>query len=106
MCFWAVLRNKSTVVIICREYSFLRDPKVSHPVSMSAVLNVDEWMCVYIMYGSWIYEPRCRLKNNILNNIKVDLQEVGCVGMDWIELAQRRDRWWALVNAIMNLQVP
>jgi hypothetical protein len=40
------------------------------------------------------------------DNIKMDLQEVGHVGMDWIELAKDRDRWRALVNAIMNLQVP
>jgi hypothetical protein len=40
------------------------------------------------------------------NNIRMELQEVGCSCMDCIELAQDRDNWWALVNAIMNLRVP
>ena len=45
--------------------------------------------------------PRLRWEDNI----KTDLQEVGFGGMDWIELAQDRDRWRALVNAVMNLQI-
>jgi len=40
------------------------------------------------------------------DNIKMDHQEVGCEGMDWIDLVQERDRWRALVNALMNLRVP
>jgi hypothetical protein len=39
-------------------------------------------------------------------NIKIDFQDVGCGGMDWIELAQGRDRWRTLVNEVMNLWVP
>jgi hypothetical protein len=46
--------------------------------------------------------PRHRWEDNII----MDLQEVGCGGMDWIEVAKDRDRWWELVNAVMNLRVP
>jgi len=40
------------------------------------------------------------------DNIKMDLQEVGCSDMDWIDLAPNRDRWRALVYAVMNLRIP
>jgi hypothetical protein len=48
------------------------------------------------------HEPRRRWEDNI----KMDLREVGWGGMDWINLAQDRNRWRALVNTVMNLRVP
>ena len=47
-----------------------------------------------------VKRPRRRWEDNI----KMDLQEVG--GGDWMELAQNRERWWPLVNEVMNLRVP
>ena len=41
-----------------------------------------------------------------MNNIRMDLQEVGCGYMDWIRLAQDRDRWRKLVSAVMKIRVP
>ena len=46
--------------------------------------------------------PRCRWENNI----KMELQEMVCGYMEWIGLAQDRDRWRTLVSAVMNLRVP
>ena len=50
--------------------------------------------------------PLGRSRGRWENNIKMDLQELECVGMDWIELAQDRDNCRALVNAVMNVRVP
>jgi len=50
--------------------------------------------------------PLGRTRRRWEDNIKMDLQDVGCGGIDWIELARDRDRWRALANAVMNLRVP
>jgi len=50
--------------------------------------------------------PLARPRRRWEDNIKTDLQEVGCGGLDWIKLAQDRDRWRSLVNTVMNLRVP
>ena len=47
-----------------------------------------------------------RPRRGWVNNIRIDLHEVGCGYMDWIGLAQDRDRWRTLVSAVMNLRVP
>ena len=50
--------------------------------------------------------PLGRPRRRWVDNIRMDLQEVGCAYMDWIGLAQNRDRWRTLVSAVMNLRVP
>ena len=50
--------------------------------------------------------PLGRPRRRWVDNIRMDLQEVGCGYMDWIWLAQDRDRWQTLVSAVMNLRVP
>ena len=69
-----------------------------------------EQIFLYILYSVLMGRPEgkrplgrpcCRWEDNI----KMYLQEVGCGGMDWIELAQDRGRWWALVNVVMKFRV-
>jgi len=53
-----------------------------------------------------VRRPLGRPRRRWVDNIRIDLQEVGCGYRDWIGLAQDRDRWRKLVSAVMNLQVP
>jgi hypothetical protein len=50
--------------------------------------------------------PLGKPRRRWVDNIKMDLREIGWDDMDWIDLAQDRDQWRVLVNAVMNLQVP
>ena len=70
------------------------------------VARMGEWRGVYsVLVGKPEGKrPLGRPRRRWEDNIKMDLQEVGRWGMDWIELAQDRDRWWAFVNAVMNLR--
>ena len=68
-------------------------PHTSIPLGVFNSLVEPEWKC-----------PLGRPRRRWEDNIKMDLQEMGCGGMDWIDVAQDRDRWRALVTAVMNIR--
>jgi hypothetical protein len=61
------------------------------------------WILVGMPEGR---RPLGRPRRRWVDNIKIDLREIGWGGMDWVDLAQDRDQWRALVNTVMNLRVP
>jgi hypothetical protein len=63
-------------------------------------------LCRVLMGKPERKRPLGRPRRRWEDNIKMNLQEVGCGCMDWIELAEDRDRWRVLVNAVMNLRIP
>jgi len=88
-------------------------------------LFCNDFLCIYVLFSGHVARmgerrgiyrdlvgkpernrPLGRPRHRWKNNIKMGLQEVECGGMDWIDLAQDRNRWWALENAVMNLRVP
>jgi hypothetical protein len=60
----------------------------------------------YLCHVADILFTKSRYPSTWVDNIKMDLREIGWYGRDWIDLAQDRDRWRAYVNAVMNLRVP
>ena len=72
------------------------------------VARMGEERGVYRVLGAKLEgrRPLGRPSRRWVDNIRMDLQEVGCGYMDWIGLAQDRDRWRTLVSAVMNIRVP
>jgi len=74
------------------------------------------WLCGAYGWGEGVYRvlvgnpegkrPLGRPRRRWVDNIRTDIRKVGCECMDWIGLAQDRDRWWTLVSAVMNFRVP
>jgi hypothetical protein len=50
--------------------------------------------------------PLLRPRHRWVNNIKMDLREIGWDGVDWIDVTQNRNEWWVLVNTVVKIQVP
>ena len=71
-----------------------------------ARMGVERGVCRILVGKPERKIPLRRPKRRWVDNIRMDLQEVGCGFMDWIGLAQDRDRWRTLVSAVMNLRVP
>ena len=71
-----------------------------------AHMGEEKGMCRVLVWKPVGKRPLGRPTSRWVDNIRTDLQEVGCGYMDWIGLGQDRDRWRTLVSAVMNLRVP
>ena len=100
---WRRLHNEN----LCCSPSFVRVMKSRKMRWAGHVVGMDERRCIHrVLVGKpKVKRPLGRPRRKWEDNIKMDLQEVVCGGMGWIELAQDRDRWRVLVIAAMNLRV-
>ena len=71
-----------------------------------ARMGEERWVYRVLVGKQVVRRPLGRPRPRWMDNIRMDLQEVGCGYMDWIGLAQDRDSWPTLVSAVMNLRVP
>jgi hypothetical protein len=84
----------------------LHIPSKTYSFEITSGLRERKSVCEDLVWKPEGKRPLVRPSHRWEDNIKMDLQEMGCGCMDWIALAQDRDRWRAVVNVVMNLWVP
>ena len=92
----------------------LRSPNIVRVIKsrimrwLGLVARMGERRCVYrvLVVKPEGNRPLGRPRRRWEDNINMDLQDVRCGGIDWIDLARNRDRWRAIVNAVMNFRIP
>jgi hypothetical protein len=104
---WRKLHNEE-LHNLCSSPSIIRVTKSRRMILTGHVIRMGEKRNAYrILVGKPTGKrPLGRPKRRCVEIIKMDLRELGCIGMEWIDLAQDRDQWRALVNTVMNLRVP
>ena len=104
---WSKLHNEELSDLYCSR-NIVRAIKSRRIRWAGHVARVGEGRGVYrvLVWKPGGKRPLGRPRRRWEGNIKINLQQVGSGGMNWIDLAQERDRWRALVNAVMNFRLP